>query len=517
MANGTYNANADVLALSTAVAMDADLKGAIYSRILDEASTQHNAFEQMTSVVDSKGMVGSVRSIFAKKSDLSAGGSSNVIFTVIGTPGGPGVIGNDELTGNTSQSLLATYGIPVGWVRDAFELDRETIEFLSAGRSLVETTTGLLAKKMGILKQNHMMIRLILAADGNVYRPNNRQSTDALTADDTLSPESVISARARLSTGGGKPIAQKLGKTGYPIKGFLTFGTDTAMLGLRNDDSYTAAITAAGVRGDENPNFSGTLVDWQGIPFYEFPVVDEAWDDYIGNPMLPKAKVAVAFNAASAVGACVLKGSATNTKSRYFQWFKGYDFKFIKTQDAVVDAAQHYAWACNPDGTVAFIGYIGSGNVGNSITVNKILSAAAGVSTLGVTTVGNVTLGAGGGLAVDAGTRVLTKGVGGNIPTAWDGKVVDAVKVGAILIQANANGNQIGYTFMFGSMAACYATGRIAMAGIEQERDYGFALGKGFEMIFGTGVTKNPYKKPAGYQLVEHVLTNEGYLTPSVA
>ena len=66
-------------------------------------------------------------------------------------------------------------------------------------------------------------------------------------------------------------------------------------------------------------------------------------------------------------------------------------------------------------------------------------------------------------------------------------------------------------------MAACYANGRIAMNPIEQTRDFGFTIGRGFETILGAGVTKNPNKVPAGYLVLEHVVEHEGYPTPYVA
>jgi hypothetical protein len=537
----SYNSNATVQALSDATAMDPKLKGDMFSRVIAAAATQHNAFEQFSSAVDAKsGLHGGVRSIFAKKTDLTAGGSSVVNFNVIGTPGGPGVMGNQELTGNTSKSLMATYGVRVGWHRDGFELDREQVEFLSAGRSVVKTTVDLLAQKMGILRQHIMMMRLIRSATAaNMYRAGNRGSTDALLSTDTMALGIAHSARARLRTLGGKPISHRLSGTGSPIDGYLIYASDQAMLPIRNDSTFNTVQATAGERGAGNMVFTGELLNWGGMPWYEHPIIDESWDDYVGNPMLAKAKIplsgVVGINADTAayvvdgVSGHYIRSSNATTFSigspRYFQFFKGYDFRFALDVGGPTDADDgpttadtnvYYAWAINPDGTCAFFSYTGSaGNKGWYLKITKILAAAVGQC--GALKVGNLDLGTTPATGTINGlTRILTKGTGtANIPAAFSGTfMTDRIDPGAVIRQANANGNKLGNGFVFGSMAACYANGRIAMNPVEQTRDFGFTIGRGFETILGAGITKTPNKVPGGYLLLEHVVNDEGYNTP---
>ena len=465
-------------------------------------------------------------------------------------------MGSQELTGNTSTPLLATYGVRVGWFRDGFEYGRDMLEMLAAGRSVMATTIALLSKKMGVLRQNVMMMRLLKAAKrqiintsgsvtgvGNYYRPNGKATLDSLVNTDTLSLSMAHNARARVRSLGATPISHRLSGTGSPLDGYLMFASDQAMLPIRNDSTFAPGLLAQGAdRGMNNPLFTGELINWGGMQWYEFPIIDESWDDYLGNPLLPKAKIAVAFNgdtAVSTVGGVSgihLQGSTatsfTTGSPRYFQFFDGYDYKFTEDQAAASDSdltanpletsSYYYAWACNPDGTYCFLKFLGSNNKGTHITITSILSAAAGTSTKGATTVGNLTVGSGGSLAVDGTSRVITLG---NSPTAnlttWlaanPGKLVDKVMVGAILFQANANGNIIGRGFTFGAMAACFANGRITLNQIEQTRDYGFVTGKGFETIFGAGVTKTPNKTIGGYLVLEHVVKPEGYNPPYAA
>lgn len=511
---GLYNSDPSVQDLANAVAMDPKLKGELYSRKLEKTSHQHNAFEKFTSATPNSGIhgAGGVRSIFCRKDDLKVGGGDTVNFNVLGPPGGPGVRGSEELTGATSAVKMATYPVKVDWFRDAFEMNRDLFEKLSAGKVLQSTTLNMLAMKMGMQKQHDMMVRLNKSADGNVFRPNNRPSTAALTSIDTLSLGSVLNAKARLTTLGATPIAHKMSKTGSPIQGYLVFASQHAMLPVRNDDSYQTAIANGSQRGDGNQNFSGELVNWQGMPWYEYPIIDQAWDDYVGSPLLAKAVLGTGFGAGSAIGACKLIVNSANTKSRYFQFFDGFDYKFTEDQTAAPDATEYYAWIVNPDGSVGFVAYTGTGNNGNQITITKILSIdGAGVSTLGNTTVGNLAINT--TAAPDAwigdNSSLPETGVGG----AWT--YTDTFVAGAIILQANANGVCYGRSYIFGSMASCFAHGRIEMNEIQEKRDYGFVHGRGFESIFGTGVTTNANKKPVGYLLVEHAVEHEGYPTPS--
>ena len=522
------------LCLATNCTISSKLQGELFSRVLESTSARYNAFEALTSQVNPlTAMGGGVRSIFAKKTDLKAGGASTVNFNVIGPPAGPGAIGGNPLVGSTSRSRLGTYPIRVGWRRDAITLTKDQIEILSAGRNLVETTVNLLGTKMGVSKQNDMMMRLIKSAQatastgGNIFRPNGVSSLDALRATDTLSLSNAHSVRARMNAQGAKPIAHRLGDNGSPINGYLLFASDMAMLPIRNDDGFQNALAQASDRGDTNALFTGQMTNWGGMPWYELPSCDEAWDDYIGGPMLPKAIVCKditpgtnqfgAATANSGATSCILYGHSTNpTKSLFFQYFNGYDYKFTDDQTSAPDANIYYAWAINTDGTVCFLSYAGTGNAGDKITITNILSIALGTSGLGALTVGNLCYGTAPTQAtVGAKTRIITPvGTGITVPTTgW--QYTDRVDAGAVIIQANANGVQIGRSFGLGAMSACFAYGRIEMSPIEQTFDFGFEIGKGYEMIFGTGVTTNPYGKAVGYMLIEHAIEHEGFATPS--
>jgi N4-gp56 family major capsid protein len=510
-----YNTDPTPLTLAGALAMDGELRQNAVSRYFEQQSGQFNALKNFTSVFDPKTQGGGgPRSIFCEKTDLSKGGAQTVNFNVIGIPAGPGARGAEELTGKTSQSLMGTYPVTVDWVRDAFELTEDEVEMLAAGRSIEQTSIDLLAEKMGLVKQNQMLKRLVDGADGNLIRPNNRSSVDTLTTADVLDLDLTVEARARLQTMGAKPLMRNMSKAGCPVDKYLVFATASAMLNIRNDSSFATAMTANDVRGNQNSLISGEILNWQGNPFYEFPVTDQDWDDFAGGPLIAKAKIGTEITTATAAGSCKLITNSANTKSQYFQWFDGIPHYYNRIDSASLanlSGNTYYAWICNPDGSRAFVSYVGKNatSAANDITITNILATAAGASTKGATTVGRLTVGSGASVS----SNIITLGSGTTLPTGW--VYTDKIQAGAVAIQANRDGVPYSRSFVLGSMAACFAHGRVRMTPIKQERDYEFIHGRGFKMIFGTGVCKNAQKKPVGYLVVEHAIEHPGYPVPS--
>lgn len=527
---GLYNSDPTVTTLAQILDPSTGspkLRAESISRYFEMSSGQHNVLEQFTSVVNPKTMAnGGVRSIFAKRSDHTKLGGQVVNFGTIGTPGGPGVRGDAELSGNTSTSLFGSYGAIVDWVRDGVEWTKDDVMHISAGNELEQVSVELLSKKMGIIKQNSMLMRLISSAlaaagtmgveAGNVLRPNNRMSRDSLTADDCLSLDTANIARSQLSTLGARPLMQAEASNGSVVNGYMLFTTTAGMLPIRGDSTFATAIANGDERGKSNSNFSGTLLNWQGNSLFEMTTVDEDWDDYKGNPLIAKAVVSTAVEPLASGENNKLIVSSTNLKSLYFQWFGGKPYAHVRTslEALIVDSSTYYAWAINPDGSRVFMSYAASGNNGNQITLTNILSPAVATSSLDATTVGDLVLGSGASVA----SNVITLGTGTTLPTSGvNGSWVYSNKIqpGAVIIQANAKGVPYSRSFMFGGMAAAFATGKIEMGNIEQIRDYGFVQGRGFEMIYGTTVCRNASKKINGYLLLEHAIEHPGYPVPN--
>lgn len=528
----SFNTEPNVRTLSEILAMAPNARQDAITAYFHKASAQHNPLNRFTSAFDPNSKNGGQSSVFCEKTELGAGGKQRVHFNTIGLPAGPGAINGATLTGNESKSSQNTYSVAVDWVRDAISLTEDDIQMIEAGRNLEATLMNLLSAKMGIIKFNRVLMSLIdFAYDlsstpanwttgtsrGNVYRVGNRASVHDLTSDDTLSLESTNIARAMLNTLGANPLKKDTSKTGCPINKYLIFGGDTAFLPIRNDSLFSTAAQAD-VRGADNANFTGELLDWQGNSFYELPITDMAWDDYKGGPLVAKAKVTVEAKPTTATPKLIV--NSANTKSLYFQFFDGFDRSNRVTRldtAPTLTSVEYYAWACNPDGSRVFFAYNGGHN-GNQITITKILCPAQSGTTVDQATVGGLNVG--GSAAYASGTTgvFVPAGTGLNLPlTGVNGDWVytDTIAAGAVIVQANKNGVTYTRSFALASMAGMLAHGRVKMARIEQNFDYDFVMGSGFQMIFGTGIPLDPLGTPNGYVLIEHAYELVGYACPS--
>jgi hypothetical protein len=520
----TTNPNSS--SLTEILAMAPNARQDLITAFFHKAACQYSPLMNFTSTFDPNAEGKGVTSIFAEKTDLRAGGKSRVHFNTIGMPAGNGAIGAQTLVGKESKATIGTYAATVDWVRDATSLTQDEIEMIEAGRNLKGVLLQMLAKKMTLTKDNHMFQRLKLSAvAANTYRVGNRSSTNGLTPDDVLSTSVSNICRSKLNTLGATPLMKNTAKAGCPINKFMLFASDTAFLPIRNSSPFTTAITAD-VRGRDNANFTGEILDWQGNPHYEFPITDMAWDGYKGGPLLAKAVVSVAQTPASSSGAPKLIVNADNTDTRYFEWFDGHPFQFSR-QEALpnLSANEYYFWACNPDGSRVFGAYNGLNAAlgGNQIAITKIL-CPGGVSgtTVDHVTVGDLNVGstaayASGTAGVFTVDGDIASGKQGVDTAGPDGTFVltDTIQDGAVILQANSQGTVYSRSFMFGSMAAMFAHGRIKMAEIEQNFDYDYVMGKGFQMIFGTGVALDPNGVPNGYILIEHAIDVVGYPCPT--
>lgn len=520
----SYNPAPNPQTLTEVLAMAPNARQDMITAYFHKASAQHNALMNFTSSFDPNSVNGGVRSVFAEKTDLRAGGKSRVHFNTIGMPAGEGAIGDGVLTGNESKSTIGTYSATVDWIRDAVSLTQDEIEMIESGRNLEATLKQLLAKKMGLVKQNHMLQRLKSSAvAANTYRVGNRASTNALTPDDVLSISVSNICRSKLNTLGATPLMKDTSKVGCPISKFMLFASDTAFLPIRNSSLFTTA-TNADVRGRDNANFTGELLDWQGNPHYEFPITDMAWDSYKGGPLLAKAVVSVEA-APGTVGGPKLIVNASNTRSRYFQWFDGMTFQFSRQESLPnLSGNEYYGWACNPDGSRVFFAYSGLNAVlgANQITITKILCPAVSGTTIDQVSVGDLNIGstaayASGSSGVFTVSGTVASGKKAVDTAGPDGTFVltDTIAPGAVILQANSQGTVYSRSFMLASMAGMFAHGRIKMAEIEQNFDYDYVMGNGFQMIFGTGVCLDPNGVPNGYVLIEHAIDVVGYPCPT--
>lgn len=475
-----YNSDPNVYTLANAIAQDADAKGKFYSRSFEVSGNTADDFASM------EGADGGSSVVWVKK-DLKIGGASRVKFTSLGEPAGPGVRGEGELTGNTSTPRIGGYTVDVDFWRDAVELTKKEIQFLAAGNKLEFQVYNMLGKKYGRQKQADMIMCLLKQANGNIYRVGNAISDNAIKAVDTFKTEAVVNAKSRANTLGARPISISKSASGSQVMRYIAFATQNAMAEIRNSSGFQNASNYAAERGDLNPNFSGRLLDWNGIGLWEHFVVNPDADDYMGSPLEPIMKLGVAV--ADGTGRFYIQ-SSTNTKNLYSAFFPGYDWKWTEEQTSATDSTVYYAWIIPQDGANAgkamFVSYTGSDNNGNKIQILKRLGGTATGDA--VTTLGGI---------------------------AWNATYhCTEANVGSLVIPANSIGTPLGTSLMLGAGTALRCYGALDMQRIEQKHDYGFVSGFGYEGIFGQTATRDTQGITRNYILVKHAVERPGIVIP---
>lgn len=537
----TYNSNALVSDWATAVAANPDLAEKAWARKLhQDALTQDDlsAFESDEVTPGSRASMdpNTPRGIICRKTDFSKLGGDTMVFQVMGPPAGPGVQGEAELTGRTSTPSFDTWNCTIEYKRDAVEYTKKHLKKFANKDMVLPATQSFMSQKSGLRRQREMMLYMRRYSTSNIFRPNGRLSTGSLEYADTLDPTAASYAKSRATMNGAQPITKLKSRFGTIVNGYLCFATEEAMFGVRNHTGYQNAQQHAGVRGDANPLFTGRLTPYNGVHYFEHHVVNPGWNDVIGSPLAPRARLRVGFGADSAIGDCVLKGGtgSGSTVNLYFQDFLGYDYLFTENQVAAPDSNEYYAWIVNPDGSIGFVAYTGSGNNGNQITITKILNPdnTNDASTLGRTTVGNMTcagdfsaantplwgLNNAGNAYIDGrgGGNVAIGGSAGSSNTSADHVYTSQFDAGATIIQANANGVPLGWSFLFGAMAAVRGYGQQEVS-IKQERDYGWVRGMGYEGCWGQALCQRSDGATNGFVLMEHAIHPEGFDLPAVA
>lgn len=495
---GDYNSDPNVYTLADEATANPEVKGRIWSRMLEVGSNTKDDFTRLEGAPESK-------LPFWKKQDLKAASGDRVTFSTIGDAAGPGARGEQELTGRTSEPRIGTYTCQVDFFRDAVELTKKQLKFLAGGKSLEAAILKMLAEKMGRKRMYDMMHALKRTPGVLQLRPSNRANRDAIRHTDTLTPSFLVEAKARLQGRGARAIETKKMKSGAPIHRFLAFIGQDAMTNIRNSQSYQNAMLQAAERSiEKNPLFSGALPDWQGMLFWEHMVVDPDTNDAVGSPIAPKAVLGEAI-APGTTAVTVKGGDGTNTLCEYFRDFPGFDYHFTEDQTGSPDSADYYFWIVNTSGAdtgkAGFYRYTGSANTGNTLTSKS--------------EAGNAGTGAGGRLGNGAASGHRSPKIG---EVTFDAATMtETHPAGSWIIPANKYGVPIAENFIFGAGAAMRAYGSMMAEPIKERRDYGFVQGMGYEGIWGQRACLDTQGVPRNYVVLQSAYEHPGIPVPVVA
>jgi hypothetical protein len=514
-ASGTYAADARVQQLADALSQDPALVAQVWNKQLRDGARSVDDFSNFEGPEGSKS-----GKPFVVKSDLNGvGAGDRVNFSVKSQPRGPGVRGEAQLTGNTSVVNFKTFQCVVDYWRDAYETTKKMRKFMATGGSLKAAVLEDLRIKLGRKRMNDMKMALRLQGTSNTVFPNGKKAFADLTGLDTMSPTLLTNVKPQWQRLGGMPFQIGKNTHGSPVYSAMAYIPDAAMTSIRNSGLYEQALIHAAERGGANPMFNGRLLDWQGIGLFEHISVDAEYDVY-GDPLAPRAILGTAFSVDSAIADCDLIQDSADLKTPFFEFFDGHDYEWYEGQAAEADwtafysaitGGTYYAWIVNPNGSVGFVRYAGSGNNGNKIQLNGILSPdGAGTSTIGSATLGDFIA------TGDTWDSVPAPGgVGSTANTSPEFLWTDSFDVGAYIIPCNEKGAVQMHSLFMGANTAvrCYAQEDKL---ITESRDFGFVEGFGYETIFGQAPCIRTDGKTNGYALIKHAGQHPGLEVPSL-
>jgi hypothetical protein len=520
-----YNAEQIVQTLSAAAAADPSILPKIYSQQLRKGARSVDDFSMF------EGPEGSGKP-FVVRPDLSGAKAGNaVVFNVMSQPRGPGARGEQPLVGNESSVDFATFACVVDFWRDGVVYTEKQLQFMSGGAAVKAKTLMDLREKLGRRRMNDMKMALKLQGVGNIIYPNGRKTLASLNALDTLTPSGITNAVPQWRRIGGRSFVIAKSKTGSPVYKPMVYIPDAAIASIKNSNSYEQASMHGGTRDNEdNVLFSGKLLDWNGVGLFEHASVDPE-NDQAADPLAPRATLSTAFGTHSALGACLLKSHATDVQTPYMAWMGGYAYEWFEGQKTStltlapnnvswatfysnITGATYYGWVINPDGSVGFVSWLGTGNNGNQIQLNGILTPqGADTSTIGTATLGNM-VATGDSWGYTGGAYVRAAGGAGNLSSdfVWAADF-DA---GAYIIPCNANGAVDMCSLLLGQDSAVRAyVGDDEL--IAQDRDYAFTRGGGYKTIFGQAPCIRVDRKTSGYSILRHAGQHPGLEVPTLS
>lgn len=442
--------------------------------------------------------------------DLAKGAGQSIVFRTMSGLYGDGVQGDEIIGDNAEEFRVGNFTLQVDYLRHATALNLRTEDQTALLAELKAGVPEQLGKWLGRKKTDRLTMMFINKGNvANTIWTNGKGGRDSIKSADTLSMNDIISAGQRLKTLGARPaMVSKVGAN--KINRFITVGLGEALVPLKNSSAYIQALQYAGVRGEENPIFTGGYVDVNGHVIREFTPLDHDGYGAIGSALNPKALLGQAITNPTASFSLYGGGStaAAAVKARYFEFFSNYAYRFTYTDTIAADTTtQRYVLIYNLTGSDAgkygFYGFTANGLDGsglNNLTINKALIKSTGTAgSFQVKTLGNVS------------------GTGATAGPWSDAAITTSHPVGSLVLETNANGVPIGRALILGANAAVRGYGRFRNERTEQMFDGEFVKTTYITSVFGQA----PYQRVDGvmpnYLVVEHAMPYAGINLPVVS
>jgi len=471
-----------------------DVKSKLWSALVTRDAQEKNIFR------DFKGDEGGNKPITTKR-DLSAGGSDYVTFTTTTPIRGQGVIGEQQLKGNTDRLRFGSFGVQVDLIRHAVSYTQILKLLRFTGQTVDQLSAEVMADWAARKEQDDCMVTLrnsALEVAENGGGPNvvsvlgkqflgDADPSDINNEGDTISTDFLEVTKQRLIGQGAKPMSLDTDLSGADIPQYLFFGGDSVVRPLKADTTYEDALIYAQNRGNDNPNFKGTYPVWDNNMIHIHNLVIDTAQGRQGSPLSPRAYLGGDIPSIHIDALWNIRGGgaaygASDEELDYFANFTGFPWLLITTDimtppTPVQNAQKHYMTAYDL-------------NTGN-FQVFEYTRACFNNYLKGNTVEEAKLVGHG----------------GRNDTTALTSGNASEIKAGAIIYQSNKNGIPLEFGLHMGANALYYAMGSLENEPIYHYDDFANASNQahltatGVQSVRGLATYKDTIGRTPNYLL----------------
>ena len=197
------------------------------------------------------------RNLVVRYDDLTKAAGDKINISIVKKLIGSGVTGNTTLEGNEEDINELSFGLSIDYIRHAVkftkkEQQKTPYQLQTTGKNQLATW---LSEKM-----ERMAFEAVSTGNDTVIYPGTAASDDDLTSADVMSTAVISRAKAKL----------KSSKQCYPVKVngkdyYVMFINPFQAFNLKQDAAWQNAQREAGVRGLDNPIFTGALGIWDNV------------------------------------------------------------------------------------------------------------------------------------------------------------------------------------------------------------------------------------------------------------
>lgn len=418
-------------AYRTLVAANADIRAVVWAKKVLKTIDEKSVFKGF------RGGEGSMMPI-CNKQDLAAGQAEDVVFTTISPIRGQGVLGEQELKSATAKLKPNTFRVRIDLMRHAVAWT-QLLKKLRMGGTVDQITSDLMGGWYQRKYDDDVQIRLrnyaLLSSGGRNLVRIRAASRDALRSTDTITPAWIDNSKSQLVGMGANELGVETDNMGATIPKYLFFAPEQFLIPLRSNSTYLQGLQYGGLRGNDNPMFTGKYPLWNNNVLFPHNIKQDDADGRQGSPLSPIAYLGTAI--ADGTPTTITGGGDVDPAGDgdYFAYFPGFSWYITENESLAADNNDYYLMIYNhrTDKKYEIIKY-----------------TAAGVHASGKQIA-----------SVTRGSATQTGGTngGGNVTAQAAGRFSLVHPSGAAIIPCTREGVPIGWALHLGAEALFYANG----------------------------------------------------------